>query len=79
MTASNTSEGATDLLMSAFETVRALPSETQDQIARAMLDWAQNPEDFRLDAGMLESLAQADRGEFASEEDVRSMWTKFGL
>ncbi len=79
-------DGTTDLLQSAIDTVRGLPAETQDEIARAMLalaqltDFAGEPElDAEIDDELLESLAEADRGDFASDEEVRAVWAKHGL
>jgi predicted transcriptional regulator len=31
------------------------------------------------EASLVESLAQADRGEFASDEQVRAIWAKYDL
>ena len=31
------------------------------------------------EASLAESLAQADRGEFATDEQVRAIWAKYGL
>lgn len=62
----------TKLLETAVEAVRGLPADMQDEIARMMLHLAERdgePEEIpeeRL-AAVLEGLAQADRGEFATE------------
>jgi hypothetical protein len=74
----------TQLLEHAINTVRALPPETQDDLARALLQLAGEeqplirltPED---EASLDESLAQAERGEFATDEQVRAIWAKHGL
>ena len=74
----------TKLLEEAFETVRRLPVESQDEIARAMLALAGSesepvplaPEE--RDA-IARSKAAAERGEFASEDQVRDLWAKHGL
>jgi len=70
----------TKLLDQALEAVRRLPSETQDEIARAMLTLAGDegaPE--QIDPthlpDVLESLAQAKRRQFAS--DVEAAFRRF--
>lgn len=74
----------TNLLEKAFETARALPAEMQDDLARVLLQLA--GEDLPVlqlsaaeEASFDESLAQADRGEFATDEEVRAIWAKHGL
>ncbi len=74
----------TDLLERAIERARALPPETQDEVARAMLvvlDDEQTPVVLSPEekASFAKSLAQAARGEFASDERIRAMWAKHGL
>lgn len=70
------------LLDQAVDTVRALPRETQDEIARAMLHLAGSdaaPEDIdpaHLPA-VLEGLAQAKRREFATGEEVEAAFRRF--
>jgi hypothetical protein len=72
----------TKLLEKALETVRLLPPENQDEIARAMLALAGNdsePED--IDPAhlpdILESLAQAKRGEFATDAEIEAAFRRF--
>jgi hypothetical protein len=74
----------TRLFEQAVETVSALPDEVQDDLARILLQLAgveQPPyiltpeERADIDA----SMAEADRGEFAKDEEVRAMWAKHGL
>jgi len=72
----------TKLLEHALEAVRRLPAESQDEIARAMLSWAtSNAEPEPIDpahlADVLESLAQAKRREFASDEEVAAAFRRF--
>ena len=71
----------TRLLEQAIETVSTLPDDTQDELARILLQLAgveQPPyeltpeEESDIDA----SLAEAERGEFATDEEVRAMWAK---
>jgi hypothetical protein len=68
----------------AVETVSALPDEMQDELARILLQLAgvEQPsyeltpeEEADIDA----SLTEAERGEFATDEEVRAIWAKHGL
>ncbi len=72
----------TKLLQKAFEAVRLLPPENQDEIARAMLALAGEdtaPED--IDPAhlpdVLEGLAQAKRRAFASDAEVEAVFRRF--
>ena len=74
----------TQLLEHAVETVRSLPSEIQDDLARSLLQLAGEDQpmipltaDER--AAIDVSKAAAARGEFASDEQVRAIWAKHGL
>jgi predicted transcriptional regulator len=75
----------TKLLEQAVETVRGLPPEMQDDLARVLLQLAAGEDQPVLqlsaeeEASFDESLAQADRGEFATDEQVRAIWAKHGL
>jgi hypothetical protein len=74
----------TKLLEQAIETARALPPDMQDEMARVLMALAGDARStVRLSvqeaASFDESLAQAERGEFASEEEVRAVWAKHGL
>jgi len=74
----------TKLLEQAVETVRSLPSDMQDELARILLLLAgKDQPEVQLsaadEASFAESLAQADRGEFATDEQVRAIWAKYGL
>ncbi|QRE74291.1 hypothetical protein [Methylobacterium aquaticum] len=74
----------TDLLERAIERARALPPETQDEVARAMLVVLDDEQTLVVlspeeKASFAKSLAQAARGEFASDERIRAMWAKHGL
>jgi hypothetical protein len=76
--------GMTKLLEQAVETVRGLPPEMQDELARLLLQLAgeaQPPLQLspKEEASLDESLAQADRGEFATDEQVRAIWAKHNL
>ena len=71
----------TKLLEQALEAVRRLPAESQDEIARAMLHLARDPEPEPIDpahlSDVLESLAQAKRREFASDAEVEAAFRRF--
>lgn len=72
----------TKLLQKALEAVRLLPPENQDEIARAMLALAGDdfvPEEIDPThlADVLASLAQAQRGEFASDAQVELAFRSF--
>jgi hypothetical protein len=74
----------TKLLEQAVETVRGLPPEVQDELARVLLQLAGRDQPVVQlsaadEASLAESLAQADRGEFATDEQVRAIWAKYDL
>ncbi len=74
----------TKLLEHAIETVRGLPPEVQDDLARILLQLAGKDQPViqlsdAEEASFAESLAQADRGEFATDERVRAIWAKYDL
>ncbi len=68
----------------AIEKLKTLPEERQayaaevlEHIAAADADVFEVPADHR--AAVLEGLAQAERGEFASDEEMAAIWKKCGL
>ena len=74
----------TKLLDRAVEAARNLPPDTQDEIARLVLQIAGDEEPpFVLTAGERAAIASskeaAARGEFATDEQVRAAWVKHGL
>ena len=74
----------TKLLERALEAVRKLPADSQDEIARAMLNLASNdgdPEVIDPDhiPAVMEGLAQARRREFATDEEVEAALRRFDL
>ena len=74
----------TKLLDQAVEAARVLPPEIQDALARMLLQFAgedQPPLQLTAEeeASFDESLAQAERGEFATDEQMRAIWAKHGL
>ena len=75
----------TKLFERAVATVRSLPPETQDALARIVLQlvrendlpaMAMSIEEAR---SFEESPAQADRGEFVNDETIQAFWAKHGL
>ncbi len=74
----------TELLEQAVEALRRLSPGMQDDLARMVLQVVGedqtviqlSPEE---EASFDESLAQEERGEFATDEDIRAIWAKHGL
>jgi predicted transcriptional regulator len=74
----------TKLLEQAFEAARSLPPAMQDDMARVIMAMTGDeppvmPLTAEEEASFDESLAQAERGEFATDEQVRAIWAKHGL
>ncbi len=74
----------TKLFDQAVEAVRTLPPDTQDDIARIVLQLAGNdagpvPLSAEERDAVARSKAAAGRGEFATDEQVRATWAKHGL
>ena len=72
----------TKLLDKALELVRKLPADSQDQIARAMIDLAaRDGEPEQIDpahlSAVLQGLAQAKRREFATDEEIEAAFRRF--
>lgn len=74
----------TDLLERAVEAARNQSPTMQDDIARVVL--ALTGDDRRViqltpeeDAALAASEDAASRGEFASDEEIRALWAKYGL
>lgn len=74
----------TKLFKEAVEAISVLPEEMQDELARVLLQLAGidqplvdlTPEE---EAAIDASIAQAERGEFATDEEIRAIWAKHGL
>ena len=68
----------TELLNQALEMLHRLPPERQEHIARAILALANDGEPEEIDPedlpAVLEGLAQIERGEFASDEEVEALF-----
>ena len=61
---------------------KALPAEKQDEFAELMAYYLEDegePEEIPEEhlAAVMEGLAQADRGEFATDEEVREAFRRF--
>ncbi len=74
----------TKLLEQAVGAVRALPPEAQDNLARLLLQLVgeeQPAVDLTAEvaASLEDSLAQSSRADYATDDDVRSVWAKHGL
>jgi hypothetical protein len=75
----------TKLLDKAVAALRSLPAETQDDIARAVLLLTGHDDQtpYKLtseeDTIIAASLAEAARGEFATDDEIRAIWAKHGL
>jgi hypothetical protein len=74
----------TQLLEQAVQALRDLPPETQDAFARILLQLAGDDQsEVRLsaseEASFEISLAQAERGEFAIDDQITAIWAKHGL
>jgi hypothetical protein len=75
----------TKLLDQALEAARGLPPDAQDDIARVVLRLAGRDDSVPVAlspaerAAVASSKAAATRGEFATDEQVRSVWAKYGL
>ena len=74
----------TRLLEQAVEVVSALPDDAQDDLARILLQLAgvdQPPYELTPEeaADIDASFAEAERGAFATDEEVRAVWAKHGL
>jgi hypothetical protein len=71
----------TTLLDQGIQAVRELPAERQDLAGELLLTIAASAPRYDLTAEQIEDLklaiAQADRGEFATDEEVANTWKKF--
>ena len=74
----------TKLLEQAIAEVRKLPDADQDMAAEMLLSLARRDESrYRLTFEQIEevklAMAEADRGEFATDEEMSALWKKAGL
>jgi hypothetical protein len=72
----------TKRLAQGIEAVRSLPPHRQDMAGELLLSLAERKPDYGLTAEQLEdvklAIAEANRGELASDEDLARTWRKFG-
>ena len=65
-----------------IEAVKELPPDRQDLAGELLLRLAANRPQYRLTQEQIEdlkkSIAEADRGEFAAEQEIADVWAKFG-
>ena len=72
----------TQLLEQVVEAVRKLPQEMQDAAAKVLLDFCFGRKvqldelDEETRAAIEEGFAQADRGEFASDEEMKALFDR---
>lgn len=74
----------TKLLEKAIERVKALPERDQDAVAEMLLSIAESdaagvPVDEHTRTGILEGLAQAERGEFVPDEVIAEADKRHGI
>jgi predicted transcriptional regulator len=75
----------TKLFESAVEAVRSLSPEAQDALARIVLQLARENDlppiamTVEDETSFEESMAEAERGEFVSEETIQAFWAKHGV
>ena len=73
----------TKLLQQGIDAIQALPADRQDLAGELLLalagrslpDYALTPEQI---ADLKISVAQSDRGEFATDEEMAAVWKQFG-
>ena len=74
----------TELLEQAIETARRLSAAEQDYIAKAILALTESDLEPAEDinpahlSGVMEGLAQAERGQFASDAEIEAAFRRFG-
>jgi hypothetical protein len=73
----------TKLLEQGIAAVRNLPPDRQDMAGELLLGIAGAKDEYRLTPEQIEdvkiAIAQADRGEFATDAEMTATWKKFGL
>ena len=72
----------TKLLEQGIDAVKDLPADRQDFAGELLLRLAQNKARYSLTAEQIEdlkrSIAEADRGAYASDQEVAETWKTFG-
>lgn len=74
----------TKLMQDAMKKLSQLPDGRQDELAQMLIDVAASdlsPYQMTSEerAAVQKGITQADRGEFATDEEVAHMWKRFGL
>ena len=73
----------TKLLEKGIAAIRALPPDRQDMAGELLLSIASQEPQYRLMPDQVEdvklAIAEADRGELASDDEIAATWKKFGL
>jgi predicted transcriptional regulator len=73
----------TKMVKEAIEVLRDLPEERQETIARAILDYASDDGVYHLTdeehAELRAGLAEIERGEIATEAEVRAVYKRIGI
>ena len=73
----------TKLLEQGIQAVRELPGERQDLAGELLLTLAASEPQYNLTREQIEdlklSIEEADRGQFATDEEIAEPWNKFGL
>ena len=71
----------TKLLDKGIEAVRGLPADRQDMAGELLLSLAKTSPEYRLTSEQIEdvklAIAEADRGEFATDCEMADTWKKF--
>jgi hypothetical protein len=71
----------TKLLEKGIEAIRALPEDRQNMAGELLLSIARSEPQYRLTSAQMQdlqlALEEADRGDFASEEEMAGTWKKF--
>ncbi|MGH6872408.1 MAG: hypothetical protein ACREHE_12975 [Rhizomicrobium sp.] len=73
----------TELLRKAFSRLRELPEELQDDLARRLLEYADDKPVHLLTPGQEAevelALKEMDAGKFATDEEMAALWKRVGL
>ena len=73
----------TKLLEEGIKAVQGLPEDRQNDAGEMLLTIASSSARYELTPEQIEdvklAIAETDRGEFASEEDMEALWKKCGL
>lgn len=73
----------TDEVKEAIHVLRNLPNDQQHTVARAILDYAAQDDLYRLTdyerAEVRAGLAQIERGEMATDEEVEALYERIGI